>query len=159
MRGLAIAVTMLPILCGCGGGKAAPSTAHIQPGYWEQTVEIVEPKDASGNPRQRNRCITPEQAARPASLFEASARESHCALRGFTMAGGRIHATSACHQEGGGVSVSSTSTMEGRYTETSIDLNIRGEAEFDNGERRPLESHSTGHRVRDCRPGDPRSPA
>jgi len=158
MRAFALALAALPLLGGCGDRGSAPSGAHIKAGWWEQTLEIVEPKDMRGQRRQRGRCVTPERAARPAIMFEDSARESHCTLSDFTMAGGRIHASSACHQEGGGVSVSSTSTMDGSYTETTIDLTIRGEALFDNGERHPMASRSTGRWVRDCRPGDPESP-
>ncbi|HYJ52649.1 MAG TPA: DUF3617 family protein [Allosphingosinicella sp.] len=148
----------LPLLGGCGSQNAAPAAAHIKAGWWEQTLEIVEPKNMRGERRQRGRCVTPERAARPAIMFEDAARESYCTLRDFTMAGGRIHAVSACHQEGGGVSVTSTSTMDGSYTDTAIDLAIRGEATFDNGERRPMESRSIGRWVRDCRPGDPERP-
>jgi len=158
MRVFVLALAALPLLGGCSGQGNAPSTAHIQPGYWEQRVEIVEPKEGRGGQTVLGRCISSEQATRPVSLFEATARESHCELTGFTMADGRMHGTLTCRFAGGGVSVDSTRTIEGTYSETRFDMTVRGEAVFDNGEHHPMESRSTSRRLRDCRPGDPAHP-
>jgi len=155
MRTIILAAMLAPAIGGCGRGGAGGAPAHLQPGYWDQVVTVIEPREDAGKTMRRGRCLSPAQAARPASLFEAAARENRCTLSGFTMAGGRISGRSACEMKAAGTRADFSSTMEGRYSETEMDVTVRGRSVLDNGEQLTMVTHSVGHRVRDCREGDP----
>jgi hypothetical protein len=143
-----LAVASLGLILSACNSSAEP--ARFQAGYWEQSSRIVATEDAPEKQVARNRCITPREAAQPASLFEAAARASGCELRGFTMSGGEIHGSRICNAIPGPGHMHETGTIEGHYSATSYEMTIREDVQADGGVRFQTETRTTGRRAGDC---------
>jgi hypothetical protein len=146
MRNLA-AIAVGVILCSCGRNSGAP--ARFEPGYWEQSKQMMATENTPEGRVSGNRCITPEEAAKPVSLFEQAARNAGCELKDFTMSGGKIHGTRTCAIPGPG-HMHQTGTMEGTYTATSYEMTIRNDVEADGGIHFQAETRNRGRRVGKC---------
>lgn len=168
---LPVPVAACLLLAGCGGGGEAPANmtrdavsaevadVRVAPGQWEQRSEILSvegpdmPRELAAR-LQRPRppfsyCITPEQAAEPARVSDAIARpQAGCAVRGFTMSGGRMEGRMVC-REGAPGQVSTA--MSGTYSPDGFDYTSRIEMPppIGDGVVR-LEVRTTGRRIGPC---------
>lgn len=120
---------------------AANRHARMQPGQWEQKIEIVS-VDLSAMPegpqksaaetalrpsaRENNRCITEEQAER-ANMQAMASGAQNCFYHRLQIADGRIDANFTCTTP---QSDKVVSTMRGVYEPTKIDLTIDSTTEF-----------------------------
>lgn len=151
MRHATIAAALLLAACGqpepaANDENAAPSgtaTTLLQPGRWTGTVEFSTadvPQDmpillpSSGT---IDKCLTPEQAQRPASFFVGGSES--CDKSKVTTANGLIEGSVRCPTEYGG-----TSELQGEYTSTSYELTIT---------TGNIKGHATVRRVGDCAAG------
>lgn len=110
---------------------AAPATAQIQPGKWQQEIQTVDIK-APGLPPQMlqamkmrpistSHCVTPEEAANgPGKMLEKdSAKGSECKQVRYNMSGGKLDSVLECK---GDKNEKMRITMRGNYTPTSYDI-------------------------------------
>lgn len=129
MTGIAVAM-----LAACSGGNTS-----IQPGNWETTTRMTT-VEAPGMPepmlaqirsqlanqsQTQSSCITPEQAANPTGGLLSGSDSSGCQFTDSHFSGGEIRVNGTCPGPGGPGSM--RMTMEGTYTETTMEGTVSTE--------------------------------
>lgn len=139
-------------------------SVRLEPGEWMATQEIVDvkidgmPEDAPnealtqmiGRRTNINRCLTPEQAAKPAADFLAAQKQAKCRSASFSMRDGRASADMTCaapDQPGATMHM----VMQGTYTADryDMDMNVESRAGAEGPVTR-MKMKSTGQRLGDC---------
>jgi hypothetical protein len=148
-----------------GGNEAAPATTTadtgeavaataLQPGLWEITTEVVamevanmpQGKSALPSPTTTRSCLTADQASAPnGAFFAGSGEPGGCTAENMAMAEGRIQGVVQCDQPGGAM----RSTLEGRFTATSFEVNQRVETSAQ-GMNMNMQSRTSGRHVGEC---------
>ncbi|ARS28450.1 DUF3617 domain-containing protein [Sphingomonas sp. KC8] len=170
-----IVLVSLVLLAGCGkedGAKkaaqesaatpaAVAETIKIKPGAWDATTELVsmevdgvDPAMLKGNVGRKTEfknCVTPEQAARPASDFFAhpDLKNGNCKSESFDMAGGKLSAVIVC-QSGEGQAGPMRMELSGNYAPDSYDMTVTMNGKGGpNGATMKMVAHSSGKHVAD----------
>lgn len=134
------------------GIAAAPPGPIIQPGKWENRVEIldVQMKGAppglaaamKGRPMVVTSCITPKQAeAGPQAAMNA---DKACHFTRYSAAGGRIATELVCNRPAGTMRM----TSQGSYTPTSY--SVSGSGVMSGRVSMTMKSRTTGRRLGGC---------
>jgi len=161
----ASAAAILVAACGGGGGPA-----HIQAGQWEMKAKLTQidapgappqalaPMRAQLNQEQTNRtCITADQAANPLRQFREMMTRGQpgaaCTTDEDTFANGVIRIRVTCRSSGGQPG-SGTMSMEGSFTDTTLQatMNINAEGPGAGGAPQSLRmtTEIRGSRVGEC---------
>ena len=174
-----IALVSLLLLASCGKGtdtgqgaadsssKAADSpakvaeTIKIKPGAWDATTELVSMeiegvdsaafKDSLGRKTAFKNCVTPEQAARPASDFFAhpDLKNGKCKSESFDMTGGKLAAVIVC-EPGQGQAGPMRMELSGNYGPDAYDMTVTMNGKGGpNGGAMKMVAHSSGKHVAD----------
>ena len=142
-----------PAASTAGTGEAVAATA-LQPGLWEISTEVVamemgnvpQRKSAMPSPTTTRSCLTPEQASAPnGAFFAGSSEPGVCTAENMAMADGRIQGVVQCNQPGSAM----RSTLEGRFTATSFEVNQRVETSAQ-GMNMTMQSRTSGRHVGEC---------
>lgn len=180
MKKLLVSVAALGLIGGCsdkgadrdGDGKiTAEEVAEemnrvtLEPGEWENTVEIVEVKidglpegvpagaldSMKGQVTTSKSCITKEQAENPGAQFFAAQEKTNCEVKKFNMSGGAVSSEMVCNNMGGAPG-DTTMTMDGQYGPSSYDMtmNMDGGA---GGMKMKISAKSNGKRIGNCPAG------
>jgi hypothetical protein len=161
----AISLIALGTLAACGQSGAsnqaagtsassasgASSIVALQPGEWESQVQpaMTSPSPPGARQVKVRFCITPEQAANPtAAAMTGDHGSSHCTMKDYSVAGGRIHGTTTCNM---GTSLVRM-TSDGQYTATTYEMTIKSQIDV-RGRSINNEMHVTARRVGDCPAG------
>ncbi|WP_417622774.1 DUF3617 domain-containing protein [Parasphingorhabdus sp.] len=152
MKHLLLSVAAFGLITGCsdtgadkdGDGKiTADEVAEemnkvtLEPGEWENTVEIVDvkieglPEGASagvinsmkGKVTTSKSCITKEEATNPGAQFFAAQEKTHCEVKKFDMSGGAVSSEMSCSNMGGAPG-SMTMVMNGQYGPSNYDMTM-----------------------------------
>lgn len=182
IRTLAIAAPLL-LLVACGSAnKAGDNSAAVaddgavatgggfklEAGEWETTSELVSmeapgmpPEIAAKAKAQKNvfkNCLTPEQAAKPASdafMNREAMAKANCKAESFSMTGGRLQAATICTNEQlkqAGGSGEMRLTIDGQYTPTSYDTTVTTVTAGPPGAGElKVVAHTVGKRIGECK--------
>lgn len=152
MKPASLALPLFALLAACGGapdgdagngsaaadGGAPVQTADamkLKPGAWAATNEIVtiemegvDPamlKGGIGQKTEFTNCVTPEQAARPASDFftHPDQKTGACKSESFAMTGGKLQAVVVC-QPGQGQTGPTRMEMTGTYAPDAYAMTV-----------------------------------
>ena len=157
-------------LCGCGGTGPAENAAErnqaaanspaveVRPGLWEVRSAIVAvseqglPREIAeqmkGPRRTVRRCITPEEAARPAAGLLAARRTGRCSDEAVERRDGRIEGAMTCRDEAG---AATRLRIGGRYRAEAYEIRIEMETPgIGPGRTMTLVTRQSGRRVGDC---------
>jgi hypothetical protein len=132
-----------------GSASVASSSVTLQPGQWESQVQLANASQPSPGQRAATVrfCITPEQAANPtAAAMAGDTGRSHCTMKDYSVAGGRIHGTTVCDMGTGG---SMRMTTDGTYTATTYAMTVKSQIDI-RGRSINSETHVNAKRVGDC---------
>lgn len=169
-----IALVSLILLTGCGKGTdtkqaaadgpakaASAETMKIKPGAWDATTELVsmeiegmDPaafKSTLGRKTEFKNCVTPEQAARPASDFFAhpDLKNGNCKSESFDMVAGKLTAVIVC-QPGKGQAGPMRMELSGNYAPDTYDMTVTMNGKGGpNGSAMKMVAHSSGKHVAD----------
>lgn len=134
------------------GVAAAPPGPIIQPGKWENRVEVidVQMKGAppaltaamKGRPMVVTSCVTPQQAA--AGPQAAMNADKSCRFVRYSAAGGKIASELLCTRPGGTMRVVS----QGAYTPTSY--SVSGSGVMSGRTSMTMRTRTTGRRLGNC---------
>lgn len=153
MRWTAGLIAGAALLTGCGdnskdvalenvsvaeAAKQAQAANRLEPGQWESTVQIVSAempgappavadalkKAASAQTAKSARCLTPEEANKPAADLLSGGQSKDCRYETFTMANGRIDAVMVCKPQAGQPG-EMRMTMGGAYTPARFDIDMK----------------------------------
>jgi len=180
VKKLLVPVATICLLAGCsdrgadhdGDGKitadevaAEMNRVTLEPGEWENTVEIVDVKieglpegaptgimdSMKGKVTTSKSCITEEQAKNPGAEFFAAQEKTNCEVKKFDMSGGAVSSELSCSNMGGAPG-SMTMAMDGQYGPSSYDMkmNMTGGA---SGMKMNISAKSNGKRIGDCPAG------
>ena len=144
-----------------GGGGLLGGPVQLQPGEWEMTMRVVDYKapgmPASAAERMKaapttNRdCMTEEEAKGPKpDTFTPGQNGLNCKQEDFVWGNGRIHGKTSC--DGANGSGKMSMTMDGSYTPTTMDINIKNETTTHNVAA-SIEMQVTGRRIGECPAG------
>jgi hypothetical protein len=143
----------------------SPGPVSLQPGMWETSIqftsleapgappaEIAAMRTMMTRPQTRSECMTPEEAANPAQrMMNPSSNGNACQFGDSTFANGTIRVHGTCQAPGRGTS---TTSMEGSYTATTIQATISSEIHPPAGTPGPQSVRMSGtinaHRTGDC---------
>ncbi|WP_164115124.1 DUF3617 domain-containing protein [Sphingorhabdus sp. Alg239-R122] len=180
MKKLILSAAAIGLLAGCsdkgadtdGDGKisteevaAEMNTMKLQPGEWENTVEVVDVKIENlpegapagiaemmkGRKNSVKQCITEEKAANPGAEFFAAQKDANCDVKEFNISGGKIKSEMSCAAPAGQGEGKMTMKMDGDYAETSYDMNMNMVATAPGtGMNMNITSKVTGKRIGDC---------
>lgn len=160
MKRLLLCVPALSLLAAC-----SESTVSLQPGQWEMTVQftamdvpgaqeaqLTAARQVMAQPNVRSACITPEQAANPAStLLSPDGESGACQFGDTTFSGGVIRVRGTCQPPDG---TSAQMEMDGSYTATTIESRLTQRLTAPPGGPGPelmtLTGTLTGRRTGDC---------
>lgn len=137
---------LLPLALGAAG------TALIQPGKWENRVEVISvdmagapPQVAAalkGRPQVITSCVTPEQAAYgPRQLMNT---DKACRFVRYDTAGGRISSELVCNRPSGTMRATATGTYTPTSYQTSGTMVMTGRA------RMTMRTRTSGRRLGPC---------
>ena len=130
MKKLLVSVAVLSLIGGCsdkgadhdGDGKITAdevaeemNTVRLEPGEWENTVEIVDVKvdglpegvssgvmdNMKGKVTTSKSCITKDEADNPGAQFFAAQEKTNCEVKKFDMSGGAVSSEMSCSNMGG----------------------------------------------------------
>ena len=112
--------------------QAGGNQVFLSPGRWESTV-AMDRIDIPGMPPQlaermktamanktAARCLTPEEAKKPAAEFFAGKERGGCKYDHFEMGGGNLDAKMLCGAQGGRAEIA----MKGNYEPDSFHMNM-----------------------------------
>jgi hypothetical protein len=137
---------------------------RIEPGLWERSTAVTAvnaeaaPRDLLARMRKRRstsrHCISPEQAAAPATHFMASREGARCVSRSFSMRDGLMSGEMACTDADS--SGQWTARLQGRYTAGDYDFEMIMEMPnpWDPGQIL-ITSRTAGRRLGACPPAEP----
>ncbi|GAB5486700.1 MAG: hypothetical protein Pars2KO_02700 [Parasphingorhabdus sp.] len=176
MKKILISVAALAVISACsdngadkdGDGKitneevaAEMNEVNLEPGEWENTVEIVDVKieglpegapagmmdSIKGQKTTTKSCVTEEQAENPGAQFFAAQEDTNCEVKKFNMSGGAVSSEMSCKNMGAPGEMSMT--MDGDYGSSSYDMKMTmaGNA---GGMKMNMEAKSSGKRIGDC---------
>ena len=167
-----IVLVSLMMLVGCGkgpdtkqaaadSGTKATETIKIKPGAWDATTELVsmeiegmDPaalKGTLGRKTEFKNCVTPEQAARPASDFFAhpDLKNGKCKSESFDMTGGKLTAVIVC-EAGQGQAGPMRMELSGNYGPDAYDMTVTMNGKGGpNGGAMKMVAHSSGKHIAD----------
>lgn len=180
MKKLLVSVAVLSLIGGCsdkgadhdGDGKitadevaAEMNRVTLEPGEWENTVEIVDVKidglpegapagimdSMKGKVTTSKSCITKEEAKNPGAQFFAAQEKTNCEVKKFKMSGGAVSSEMACSDMGGSPG-NMTMVMDGQYGPSNYDMtmNMNGGA---GGMKMNISAKSSGKRIGACPAG------
>lgn len=147
---------------GSGGGLLGGGAVSLQPGEWEMTMQVVDYKapgmpasvaqQMKAAPPTVNRdCMTEEEAKGPKpDTFSPGRGALNCKQENFSWANGKISGKTSCDGANGAGKMSMT--MDGSYTPTSIDINIKNET-MANNVAASIEMRVSGRRIGECPAG------
>ncbi len=125
---------------------------RIEPGLWIVTSEIedvrapdlpVQVRARMLGPRSGLRhCITPAQAAQPASVFLAGQDERPCRYTDFRVENGRVEGTMSCP--------GMDARMEGDYRPDAFEMRFSMTSPLPDGAQMTIESRTRGQRLGPC---------
>lgn len=176
VKKMLVSVAALALIVGCsdsgadkdGDGKisneevaAEMNEVNLEPGEWENTVEIVEvnieglPEGApagmmdsmKGQTTTSKSCITEEQAKNPGAQFFAAQEETACEVKKFDMSGGAISSEMACKNMGAPGEMNMA--MDGQYGPSNYDMTMTMSGDA-SGMKMNMKAKSSGKRVGDC---------
>lgn len=176
MKRLLISVASLALVTACsdsgadkdGDGKitseevaAEMNEVNLEPGEWENTVEIVDVKieglpegapagmmdSIKGQKTTSKSCITEEQAQNPGAEFFAAQEKTACEVKKFDMSGGAISSEMACSNMGAPGKMNMA--MDGQYGPSSYDMTMKMDGDA-GGMKMNMEAKSSGKRIGDC---------
>jgi len=176
VKKLIIATASLALVTACsdsgadkdGDGKisteevaAEMNEVNLEPGEWENTVEIVDVKidglpegapagmldSMKGQTTTSKSCITEEQAKNPGAEFFAAQEKTACEVNKFDMSGGAISSEMACNNMGAPGKMNMA--MDGQYGPSSYDMIMKMDGEA-GGMKMNMEAKSSGKRIGDC---------
>lgn len=156
-----------------GDGKITPDEVskeidrvELEPGQWENRVEIVDVKIAGlpptanlneieklkGSVRTTLSCITPEQAKNPgAEFFAAQEKAINCDVDKFDMRGGSVNSVLSCSNLRG-IPGDIKLTMTGQYGPSSYDMQLNTQGGVA-GMQMNIIAKNSGNRVGECPKG------
>lgn len=139
---LAPAITLIAIAAGCSKGAD-----HLKAGQWEKTLQIksleltgappevqAQARAQIGQPRTNQECLTAEQANNPLQQMREMAsqgRAANCRFTDETFSGGVIRIRATCG--GGAQGGSGTISVEGSFTETTLQATMSVEGQGGTG--------------------------
>ena len=145
-----------------GGGGLFGGSVQLQPGEWEMTMQVVDYK-APGMPASvaqqmkaqppttTRDCMTEEEAKGPKpDAFTPGQNGLNCKQENFSWANGKISGKTSC--EGANGAGKMAMTMDGSYTPTSMDINIKNETTANNVAA-SVEMRVSGRRIGECPAG------
>jgi hypothetical protein len=162
MKRLLLWAPSMALIAACSG-----SAVSLQPGQWETTIRmtsvempgapeamVAQMRQAASAPQTSSECMTPEEAANPASkMMNPGGGANSCQFTESTFAGGAIRVRGTCSPPGAGRQQMS---MEGSYTSTTMEARITAEMQAPPGAN-PTGPQSvrvsgtmTGRRTGDC---------
>ena len=169
MKKLLVSVAVLSLIGGCsdkgadhdGDGKITAdevaeemNTVRLEPGEWENTVEIVDVKvdglpegvssgvmdSMKGKVTTSKSCITKDEADNPGAQFFAAQEKTNCEVKKFDMSGGAVSSEMSCSNMGGAPG-NMTMAMDGQYGPSSYDMTMK------------MNGGASGIRIGDCPAG------
>ncbi|MBF6602493.1 MAG: DUF3617 domain-containing protein [Sphingorhabdus sp.] len=175
MNKIVLAVAASALMVGCSnntadadndGNISADEVAKVmnevtlEPGEWENTVEIVDIKIAGlpeGAPTNMmdsmktttvsKSCITEEQARNPGAEFFAAQEKTNCTVKKFDMSGGAISSEMSCANAGAPGEM--TMIMNGQYGPSSYDMTMQMNGGA-GGMKMDITAKSNGKRIGKC---------
>lgn len=145
---------------------AAVAEAQINPGQWENTVEFVDVElDASalreeargflgpvlesmkGQISTTQKCVTPEEASRPAASMFSGDENANCEYDKFEFSGGSIDLEMTCTDPSG---VTSNITSAGTYSPDEFDMDMTIAIEGSEMGNMKIIASGNGRRTGDC---------
>jgi hypothetical protein len=169
MKKLLLAAPCAALLASCSGGPFGGGAVTLQPGQWEQSVQITNlempgaPPGATeamrammGQAQARSFCITPEQAANPTGGMMApeGGAASGCTFEPNPFANGTINIRGNCTSPTRG---SMQMTTTGTYTATTMEATFNQQMSAPPGTQGPqsirIEGRMTARRTGDCPAG------
>jgi hypothetical protein len=160
-------------LAGCGKGgeqisaqnasveivaSKAKDAVRLEPGQWEMTFEIGKmdiPGMPAGAPAMKqaahtsSRCITAEEAAKPAGDMFAGKGAGNCTFDQFEMAGGKLNATMSCKLPN--MPGLSKAVMSGTYSPTAFSNEVTSTVSgMPGGQTMTMQAKSSGRRTGEC---------
>lgn len=175
MNKIVLAVAASALMVGCSnntadadndGNISADEVAKVmnevtlEPGEWENTVEIVDIKIAGlpeGAPTNMmdsmktttvsKSCITEEQARNPGAEFFAAQEKTNCIVKKFDMSGGAISSEMSCANAGAPGEM--TMIMNGQYGPSSYDMTMQMNGGA-GGMKMDITAKSNGKRIGKC---------
>ena len=180
MKKLLVSVAVLSLIGGCsdkgadhdGDGKITPdevaeemNTVRLEPGEWENTVEIVDVKvdglpegvssgvmdSMKGKVTTSKSCITKDEADNPGAQFFAAQEKTNCEVKKFDMSGGAVSSEMSCSNMGGAPG-NMTMAMDGQYGPSSYDMTMKMNGGA-SGMKMDISAKSSGKRIGDCPAG------
>lgn len=180
MKKFLVSAAIVALVAGCadkgadadGDGKitseevaAEMNEVSLEPGEWENTVEIVD-VEIEGMPNGippgmieqmksqktvSKSCMTEEMARNPGAQFFAAQEEFDCEVKKFNMSGGAIDSQLSCNNMNNGAGQMNMA-MTGQYGPSSYDmmLNMDGGA---GPVKMKISAKNVGKRVGDCPAG------
>lgn len=137
---------------GTASSAAAPgrqASLSLEPGLYE--IKMTMGAGGANGSHSGTNCLTREEVAKAdAGLFNDKNNKS-CTQQGFSFADGRIQGTLTC--SGGDMPGKATVTMNGTYSSTGYDIDQKMAVDA-GGMKMNIDSHITGRRVGECKPGD-----
>ena len=135
----------------------------LEPGEWENTVEIVDVKieglpkgvpdnmiDSMKTTTVSKSCITEEQAKNPGAEFFAAQEKTSCKVKKFDMSGGAISSEMSCANAGAPGEM--TMVMDGQYGPSSYDMTMKMNGGA-GGMKMNITAKSNGKRIGNCPAG------
>ena len=180
MKKLLVSVAVLSLIGGCsdkgadhdGDGKITAdevaeemNTVRLEPGEWENTVEIVDVKvdglpegvssgvmdSMKGKVTTSKSCITKDEADNPGAQFFAAQEKTNCEVKKFDMSGGAVSSEMSCSNMGGAPG-NMTMAMDGQYGPSSYDMTMKMNGGA-SGMKMDISAKSSGKRIGDCPAG------
>ena len=180
MKKLLVSVAVLSLIGGCsdkgadhdGDGKITAdevaeemNTVRLEPGEWENTVEIVDVKvdglpegvsagvmdGMKGKVTTSKSCITKDEADNPGAQFFAAQEKTNCEVKKFDMSGGAVSSEMSCSNMGGAPG-NMTMAMDGQYGPSSYDMTMKMNGGA-SGMKMDISAKSSGKRIGDCPAG------
>ena len=141
------------------------NTVRLEPGEWENTVEIVDVKvdglpegvssgvmdSMKGKVTTSKSCITKDEADNPGAQFFAAQEKTNCEVKKFDMSGGAVSSEMSCSNMGGAPG-NMTMAMDGQYGPSSYDMTMKMNGGA-SGMKMDISAKSSGKRIGDCPAG------
>ena len=163
MKKRALFVPAIVLAAACSG-----SSVSLQPGRWELSMQfssieapgadparLAQLREAMVRPQTMSSCMTPQQAANPTgNMLNPQRGGQNCQFNENVFTDGAIRIHGTCQPPGGG---SDQMNMEGTYTPTTMNVQLRSEMTMPPGRRGPrvlrMSGTMTGRRIGDCAAG------
>ncbi|WP_422342564.1 DUF3617 domain-containing protein [Parasphingorhabdus sp.] len=179
MKKLVVSVAAVALLAGCSSNTAdadgdgnitADEVAKVmnevtlEPGEWENTVEIVDVKveglpegapagmidGMKGQKTVTKTCITEEQAKNPGAEFFAAQEQTDCKIKKFDMSGGAIDSEMSCSNVGAPGDMNMA--MKGQYGPSSYEMTMTMDGGA-GGMKMNITAKNNGKRIGKCPAG------